>query len=110
MPGSGCDCDLRPFFAGEVDAVREELHWDTRWQWAVRRGEWKLRFVEPNSPYADEIRRVEHTEPGSGLHLVNLREDAGESRDLAAERPDIVDELRAVREGWRARMDAAAAR
>ena len=103
-------CDLRPFFAGEVDAVREELHWDTRWQWAVRRGEWKLRFVEPDSPYADEIRRVEHTEPGSGLHLVNLREDAGESRDLAAERPDIVDELRAVREGWRARMDAAAAR
>ena len=99
--------DLRPLLTGEADAVRDELHWDTRWQWAVRAGEWKLRYVDPDSPYAEEIRRVEHTEPGSGLSLVNLRDDLGETRDLAAQHPDIVNALHDRRVAWRARMDAA---
>lgn len=100
--------DLRPLLSHAADG-HDLLHWDTRWQWAVRRGDWKLRSVEPDSPYAQEIRRLEHTEPGSGIQLVNLRDDPAEARDLSAQHPDVVAELLAVRDAWRRDMDGAGA-
>ncbi|MBY6059985.1 sulfatase [Microbacterium esteraromaticum] len=99
--------DLRAFLRGEADAVRDELHWDCRWQWAVRQGDWKLRYVDDASGHAEEIRRTEHTEPGAGLSLVNLRSDAVEQRDVAAEHPEIVERLQAARAAWRSQMDLA---
>ena len=102
--------DLRAFLAGDDDGGRDELHWDTRWQWAVRRGEWKLRFVEDDSAHAAEIRRVEHTEPGAGLSLVNLATDRAEEHDVASEHPEIVAELLAARAAWRREMDASSVR
>lgn len=101
--------DLRAFLAGEQEG-RDELHWDCRWQWAVRRGDWKLRFVEEDSAYADEILRLEHTDPGAGLSLVNLRDDPTETGDVSAEHPEVVGELLAARAAWRARMDHESAR
>lgn len=101
-------CDLTAVLAGDEPAGHDELHWDCRWQWAVRRGDWKLRFVEDDSEHAAEIRRVEHTEPGAGLSLVNLALDPAESRDVAAENPEIVRDLLAAREAWRREMDASA--
>ena len=102
--------DLRAFLAGDDDGGRGELHWDTRWQWAVRRGEWKLRFVEEDSEHAAEIRRVEHTEHGAGLSLVNLATDRAEEHDVASEHPEIVAELLAARAAWRREMDASSVR
>lgn len=101
--------DLREFLRGEAGPVREELHWDCRWQWAVRRGRWKLSWVEPDSAYAQEIRRVEHTEPGSGLRLADLLADPGEEDDVSAAHPEVVERLLASRRRWRKEMDLAAA-
>ncbi|MRG59855.1 sulfatase-like hydrolase/transferase [Agromyces sp. CFH 90414] len=100
--------DLTGFLAGEAPAVRDELHWDTGWQWAVRRGPWKLAHVDEGAPHAREIRRVEHTDPGAGLRLTDLASDPTETQDLSAARPDVVAELLAARHEWRAQMDAAA--
>lgn len=82
----------------------DELHWECGWQWAVRRGDWKLRYVQPDSPYADGIRTVEHTDPGRGLTLYDLAADLGETRDLAADHPDLVRELTGPHESWRAAL------
>jgi arylsulfatase A-like enzyme len=57
---------------------------------AVRVGDWKL---------------IERYEDGR-VHLYNLREDEGERRDLAAEHPDRVRELRKRLHAWYAQVDA----
>lgn len=56
---------------------------------AVRLGEWKLRTDEPGSP-----------------ELFNLREDIGESRNLAREHPELVERLKTVRDEYDARLQA----
>ena len=57
---------------------------------AVRVGDWKLlRYYE-----------------GSRVELYNLADDLGESRDLAAEKPDLAAALLARIEAWWARVDA----
>lgn len=101
--------DLRAFLRGDGGPVRDELHWDCRWQWSVRQGRWKLSWVEPGSPHAEEIRRVEHTEPGDGLRLVDLVADPSEERDVRDEYPVVVDELMAARRRWRDEMDRSSA-
>ncbi|RXZ49270.1 sulfatase [Agromyces fucosus] len=97
--------DLLAFLRGDGGPVRDQLHWDCRWQWSVRQGRWKLAWVESGSPHAAEIRRVEHTEPGDGLRLVDLVADPSEQRDVQAEHPEVVAELTAARRRWRAEMD-----
>ncbi|BDZ54650.1 sulfatase family protein [Agromyces marinus] len=101
--------DLRGFLAGADGPVRDELHWDTRWQWSVRRDRWKLSWVEPGSPHADEIRRVEHTEPGDGYRLADLVADPEEREDASAANPEVVEALLEARKRWRDAMDRAAA-
>ncbi len=80
----------------------DALHWDCGWQWSVRRGDWKLSWVEPDSPVADAIRKVEHAEPGSGHFLANLATDASETSNLADAEPEILAELVALHEQWKA--------
>ncbi|WP_427016496.1 sulfatase family protein [Pseudarthrobacter sp. P1] len=84
----------------------ETLHWDCGWQWAVRRGDWKLSFVDATSPVPDSIRRVEHADPGSGFFLANLARDESETTNLAALEPSVVAELTALHEQWRTAIDA----
>ena len=78
------------------------LHWDCGWQWSVRRGDWKLHWVEPGSPVAEAIRDVEHAEPGSGYFLSNLASDPAETTDLQESEPGILAELIALHESWAA--------
>lgn len=85
----------------------EALHWDCGWQWSVRRGDWKLRWVEPGSPVAQAIRDVEHAEPGSGYFLCNLAQDPAESTNVQADEPTIVAELLALHESWVAELGPA---
>lgn len=92
--------DLLSHLLGAPEA-HNALHWDCGWQWAVREDNWKLRWVDEASPVGDYVRRVEHTDPGRGLMLVDLAKDPGEQRDLSIERPDVVERLLALHTAWR---------
>lgn len=81
-----------------------ELHWDCGWQWAVRRGDWKLLSVAGDSPTAEYVRAVEHTSTGDGLILTDLAADPGERDNLASLRPRLVAQLTRAHERWRERV------
>ncbi|WP_309128204.1 sulfatase-like hydrolase/transferase [Microbacterium sp.] len=118
VPGSDDDDgkDLRPVLtdagraagvsarAAGVSAPDRELHWDCGWQWAVRRGRWKLLSVSGNDPTAAHVREIEHTETGDGLILTDLAGDPGERDNLAARRPQLVQELERAHVRWRAEV------
>jgi len=62
------------------------LFWESCGQRAVRRGRWKL------------YTRIRKGKP----QLYDLQADPGEKKDLAADRPELVKELLALHEKWRA--------
>ena len=76
---------------GRVPAERD-LFWEMGRQTAVRRGPWKLVLN-------GEL--VEGTAAEDAVHLTNISEDRGESRNLAAEQPEILTSLRQRAETWR---------
>jgi arylsulfatase A-like enzyme len=86
--------NLLPVIEGKAQVVERTFYWRinvaTRQQRAVRRGEWKLLI------------------DGDDLLLFNVRSDIGERRDLAAERPDLVRQLRALLERWEKDVDSEA--
>jgi arylsulfatase A len=86
--------DLLPLLAGNAP-VERTLFWriavPTRQQRAVRKGNWKLLI------------------DGDDLLLFDLRADPGERRDLAAQRPDLVRQLRGLLAAWEKDVDAEAA-
>lgn len=76
--------DLVPFLTGNAKAPpHDRLFWRFGPAWAIRMGDWKLASAD-----------------GKAAALYNLREDIGESRDLAAARPQRVSELRAAWDAW----------
>lgn len=85
----------------------EALHWDCGWQWSVRRGDWKLHWVEPGSPVAEAIRDVEHAEPGSGYFLSNLAQDPAETTNLYDAEATVAAELAALHAAWVADVGSA---
>lgn len=102
---SGRDIDASacgPMASAPQGVGHEELHWSTGWAWAVRRGEWKLSYVEPENSAAAELTAVEHAPLGSGLFLANLAADPSETTDRAADRPDVVTDLTRRHEAWEA--------
>ena len=86
--------DLLPILAGKSQPIERTLFWriavPTRQQRAVRKGYWKLLI------------------DGDDLLLFDLRTDVGERNDLAARRPDLVRELRALIAAWERDVDAEA--
>ncbi|MGF2949873.1 sulfatase family protein [Microbacterium alcoholitolerans] len=97
--------DLRAVLsaAGDADtaSASRELHWDCGWQWAMRRGDWKLLWVDADDPTAAYVRDVEHTATGDGLILTDLSGDPGERDNLAARRPRLVEQLIQAHARWR---------
>jgi arylsulfatase A len=87
--------DLVPLIATTKPALERTLFWriavPTRQQRAVRKGHWKL-LVD-----------------GDDLLLFDLRADLGERRDLAAQRPEVVRQLRGMLAAWEKDVDAEAA-
>lgn len=79
----------------------EELYWDCGWQWAIRRGDWKLHYVAPDSETARSVLRVEHTDPGAGMRLTNLSMDPSEDSNVMASHPALVRDLRNRYESWK---------
>jgi len=96
-PQQHCDgVSLLPLLkqAGTLD--RDAIYWHyphyhfTKPFGAVRKGDWKL--IE----YYEDL----------NCELYNLRQDIGETRDLAAAQPARVDELRRMLHDWRQRVGA----
>jgi len=78
--------DLMPYLTGQISQKpHETLYWRFGEQWAVRHGDYKLVV----------------SKGGSGQpELYNLRDDIGESKDLAAKEPAKVAELTKLYKAW----------
>ena len=75
----------------------ESLFWRLGQQMAIRRGDWKLvRYDSAADGSADKS--------VVGPKLYNLKDDLGESKDLAAAMPDKVKELEAIWANWSSQM------
>ena len=88
--------NLFPIFEGRAPKVERTFFWrsapnSNRTQQAVRQGDWKL-VVDANH-----------------MLLFNLRTDIGERRDMTAQRPDVVRQLRMLLTEWTRSVDADAA-
>ncbi len=81
--------DLMPFLRGDRTGVpHETIFWKIKSSAALRRGDWKLMMLAP------EFRP----------QLYDLATDIGESRDLAAEKPDLTRELHVAWQAWNQTM------
>ncbi|MBI5396735.1 MAG: sulfatase-like hydrolase/transferase [Verrucomicrobia bacterium] len=81
--------DLLPVLRGETKSPRTEMFWQRRSDKAARVGQWKW------------------VESAKGGGLFDLSADLGESRDLSAEKPDVLARVKGRFEAWRKEMDAA---
>jgi len=67
----------------------ETLYWRFGEQWCIRKGDWKL-----------VVNRIDGVDKAPALY--NLKDDIGESKDLAATHPDKVKELLNDWKAWNA--------
>lgn len=81
--------DMLPVLRGEATSSRQAMFWKRRADKAVRFQNWKW------------------LESAKGRGLYDLTTDLGETRDLSAEKPDIVQMMREKLAQWQAEMDAA---
>lgn len=101
--------DLAPLLAGEPP-VRRTLISDFllygQSRWSVRRGPWKLVVPEQGSAEPGSLEQGSADDRELAVELYDLAADPGETRDLAAERPEVVAALLAHGEREReARQD-----
>jgi arylsulfatase A-like enzyme len=82
---------LAPVFRGGVLERQTPLFWAYGGNWAIREGDWKL---------ACDRRQAGRVE------LFNLRDDPAEQRDLAADHPARVAQLKATWQQWAERVGA----
>jgi arylsulfatase A-like enzyme len=75
--------------SADAASPHKELAWNTKNQWSIRSGPWKL------------IHRVQTAADDQSLSptdkqyfLVNLEEDVSESKNLAADHPEVVERLK----------------
>lgn len=89
--------DLLPVLTEGADSPHEELFWEMEGQTAVRRGRYKLVL---------NGQLVETEPPQEAVFLSDLREDPGETVNLAGRMPELTQELteRALR--WREGIEA----
>lgn len=86
--------NLLPHLTGkEKGRPHETLYWRFGQQWAIRHGDWKLLVGNGGS---------------GGPELYNLKNDIGESKNLASEKPDKVKELQALWDKWNSEQAAPA--
>lgn len=82
--------------------VHSRLHFACRDQWAVRDQDWKLRWVDPESPLRTQLRQVEHTQIGAGWSLVKLTDSLDESpaANQIQHYPQVARDLLAAQQRW----------
>ncbi|MBD3177246.1 MAG: sulfatase-like hydrolase/transferase [Armatimonadia bacterium] len=88
--------DVMPMLAEEADSPHEDIFWEQGDQTAVRRGPWKLVL---------NGQLVEGAPPEDEVHLSNVVEDIGETRNLAQAEPELTADLRESAEAWRAGVE-----
>ena len=96
--------NLLPFLSGEKSgAPHEALYWRFGQQLAIRMGDWKL------VKGAGGTVPIESHGPAmlDGAELYNLRDDVGEKKNLATERPEKMRELAGAWTKWNAQLEAA---
>ncbi len=81
--------DMLPILKGDAPSPRAEMFWQRRGDRAARVGQWK---------WLDSAK-------GAGLY--DLATDIGETKDLSAEKPDILAMVKGRFGAWRREMDAA---
>lgn len=81
--------DLLPHLTGaKTTPPHENLYWRFGPQWAIRQGNYKL--LQPR---------------GEAAQLFDLAADVGEQKNLAADKPEIVEKLRAAYQKWNAQLE-----
>lgn len=89
---------LDAFSGKSATAPHETLYWRFGGQMAIRHGDWKL--VIAREPGRNTAGRV--PDDLAGAMLFNLRDDPGETRDLAKENPQVVARLARAWRDWNA--------
>jgi arylsulfatase A-like enzyme len=91
--------DILPMVAAQAGSPHadEDVFWEIGVQTAVRRGKWKLVL---NGLLIDDLPQREP------VHLSDLSVDMAERHNLAAEHPQLVAEMRAAVDTWRAGIEA----
>jgi arylsulfatase A-like enzyme len=85
---------LLPFLTGKArGSPHEMLYWRTGGLMAIRKGDWKLVKMSDSGGQEDPAVLSNL----SGVELYNLKDDIGETKDLAAKYPKKVEELK---EAW----------
>lgn len=79
--------------SSEAPEVRDSWHWQFNHRWSVRQGDWKLLYDPLDT---SEKRNPGPNKPEDMRYLVNLKEDIGETTNLAARYPEKVRELEAL--------------
>lgn len=81
--------DMLPVLRGEMKSPRKSMFWQRRGDKAARLGNWKW----------------SEAERGKGGGLYNLANDPGETRNLAAEKPEVLKMMQEEFAAWRKEMD-----
>lgn len=85
---------VRMIESERAPSPHEVLHWETGKHWAVREGDWKLVH---NGPATErDGRKIPQVED----FLSNLAEDVTETKNLAADHPEIVQRLTNLHNEW----------
>jgi arylsulfatase A-like enzyme len=93
--------NLLPFLSGESDGVpHDALYWRFDEQMALRAGDFKIVRYDTNA----EMQTGRRAGPVTDVKLYNLRDDIGETKDLAAAMPEKVTELQTKWNDWNATL------
>jgi arylsulfatase A-like enzyme len=86
--------------ASPDDLASRALFHDTGFQWSVRQGKWKL-LVTIDKEAAAELETKYKLHLVRGVNLFDLHADPSEKNNLAANHPEIVEELTNKHQAWR---------
>uniref|UniRef100_UPI003564E94A sulfatase family protein n=1 Tax=Pontiella sp. TaxID=2837462 RepID=UPI003564E94A len=90
--------DVTAQLTGEkAEIKRSPLFWDTKREWAIRKGKWKL-LVTKQVPNA----KLQITDTPKGTFLYDLEKDPGETTNLYSQYPEVAGGLASELETWKA--------
>lgn len=93
--------NLLPFLTGRVSgSPHEVLYWRLGAMMAIRQGDWKLVRMDEGPLREDSAALTDL----SAAELYNLKDDIGETRNLAAANPEKVRELAAAWQRWKSEL------
>lgn len=113
LPQASDGVNLIPYLNGVAGTPHPTLYWRAGPNFAIRDGAWKFwqaQKAEPGADATNSSRLTPDNTPvrpstwGDHVMLYDLAADRGESRNLAAGRPDLVARLQAKLKAWNASL------